>query len=324
MVIIEAKAVIGTNSWGGKVYGKAIRGSYVENSVIKDAMREAEKQGLMIYDLARDYGLGKAQKMFGRFAEEIGKDQVIISAKYTPLTHYKRNCVRKSLEKDLADFGRSYVDIYWLHLPTDIEQHLAEIIELYKEGKIRNIGVSNFTLEECRLSKQILDKAGIPLYGVQNHYSLISREWEKNGLLDWCRENGVSFWAWAVLEEGMLTDPRVKSKFSLMKFFMNRQKRKMHELYRVMIAVAKRHDISVAQVAEAYCVNKGVVPICGCRKPNQVKELAEAVGVKLTSGEIRKLEEAADHSGAKVLGHDLFRFAVLKATPHKARLTALH
>lgn len=204
------------------------------------------------------------------------------------------------------------MDIYWLHLPTDIEQHLAEIVELYNEGKIRNIGVSNFTLEECRLAKNILDKEGIPLYGVQNHYSLISREWEKNGLLDWCRENGISFWAWAVLEEGMLTDPRIKTKFSLMKLFMNRQKRKMRELYRVMIAVAKRHDISVPQVAEAYCVNKGVVPICGCRKPKQVRELAEAVNVKLTSGEIRRLEEAADKSGAKVLGHDLFRFAVPK------------
>lgn len=309
---IEAKAVIGTNSWGGKAYGKALRGSYVEDSVIKDAMREAVNQGLMIYDLARDYGLGKAQKMFGDLAEEIGEDNIIISAKYTPFTHYKKNCVRKSLEKDLADFRRSYVDIYWLHLPTDIEQHLSEIIGLYNEGKIRNIGVSNFTLEECRLAKRILDKAGIPLYGVQNHYSLISREWEKNGLLDWCRENGIAFWAWAVLEEGMLTDPRVKTKFSLMKFFMNRQKRKMYELYRVMIAVAKRHHITVPQVAEAYCVNKGVVPICGCRKPKQVRELAEAVNVKLTSGEIRRLEEAADQSGAKVLGHDLFRFAVLK------------
>ena len=51
---------------------------------------------------------------------------------------------------------------------------------------------------------------------------------------------------------------------------------------------------------------------CGCRKPKQVKELAEAVNVKLTPGEIRKLEEAAEQSGAKVLGHDLFRFAVLK------------
>lgn len=309
---METKAVIGTNSWGGKAYGTALRGSYVPDSVIKDAMREAGKQGLMIYDLARDYGLGKAQKLFGEFAEEIGEDNIIISAKYTPFTHYRKNCVRKSLEKDLADFRRSYVDIYWLHLPTDIEQHLTEIIGLYNEGKIRNIGLSNFTLEECRLAKHILDKAGIPLYGVQNHYSLISREWEKNGLLEWCRENGISFWAWAVLEEGMLTDPRVKTRFSLMKCFMNRQKRKMHELYRVMIAVAKRHHITVPQVAEAYCVNKGVVPICGCRKPKQVKELAEAVTVNLTPGEMRKLEEAADQSGAKVLGHDLFRFAVLK------------
>ena len=309
---IEAKAVIGTNSWGSKAYGKAFRGSYVENSVIKEAMREAEKQGLRIYDHARDYGLGKAQKMFGNFTEEIGDNDIIISAKYTPFTHYKKNCVRKSLEKDLADFRRSYVDIYWLHLPTDIEQHLAEIIELYNEGKILNIGISNFDLDECRLSKQILDKAGIPLYGVQNHYSLISREWEKNGLLDWCRENGISFWAWAVLEEGMLTDPRIKTKFSLMKFIMNRQKRKMHELYKVMIAVAKRHNITVPQVAEAYCINKGVIPICGCRKPKQITELAEAVSIKLTPEEIRQLENAADKSGAKVLGHDMFRFAVLK------------
>ena len=312
MADIKAKAVIGTNSWGGKAYGKALRGSYVEDSVIKEAMLEAGKRGLTIYDLARDYGLGKAQKLFGEFAEEIGGEDIMISAKYTPFSHYKKNCVRKSLKKDLADFRRSYVDIYWLHLPTDIEHHLAEIIELYNEGRIRNIGVSNFTLEECRLAKQILDRAGIPLYGVQNHYSLISREWETNGLLDWCKENGVSFWAWAVLEEGMLTDPRVKTKFSLMKFFMNRQKRKMYELYRVMIAAAKRHNITVPQVAEAYCVNKGIVPICGCRKPKQVKELAEAVNVKLTPGEIRKLEEAAEQSGAKVLGHDLFRFAVLK------------
>lgn len=308
----EVKAVIGTNSWGGRAYGTAVRGSYVEDSVIKEAMCEAAKQGLRVYDLARDYGLGKAQKMFGKFAAETGGTELIISAKYTPFTHYKKNCVRRSLEKDLSDFRRSYVDIYWLHLPTDIEQHLAEIIELYNEGKIRRIGISNFDLAECRRAKRILDKAGIPLYGVQNHYSLISREWEENGLLAWCRENGVSFWAWAVLEEGMLTDPRVKPQFSLMKFLMNRQKRKMHRLYSVMIAVAERHHISVPQVAEAYCACKGVVPICGCRKPKQVAELAEAVRIKLTAEEIRRLEEAADQSGAKVLGHDLFRFAVLK------------
>ena len=48
---VESKAVIGTNSWGGKAYGKAIRGSYVEDSIIKDAMREAEKQGIIAIQL---------------------------------------------------------------------------------------------------------------------------------------------------------------------------------------------------------------------------------------------------------------------------------
>lgn len=302
------KAVIGTNSWGGKVYGKLLRGSYTDDDTIRQAMKEAEKHGLMIYDLARDYGLGKAQKMIGRF----GTGNIILSSKYTPMKHYRKNCVRRSLEKDLADFGRDHVDIYWLHLPVDIREHLSEIAELYKEGKIRNIGVSNFDLNECILSKQILEKEGIPLYGVQNHYSILAREWEKNGLTDWCRENHIEFWAWAVLEEGMLTDPRVKSKTSVMKLVMNRQKKKMHELYRVMIAVAKRHDITVPQVAEAFCVNKGLVPICGCRKPEQVRQLAEAVNVKLSAAEIKRIEEAADSSKAKVLGYDMFRAFVPK------------
>lgn len=188
MDIMKPNAVIGTNAWGSALYEKAMRGSAVEDEVLQEAMKTAQEADIPIYDLARDYGLGKAQKMIGDF----GTDDIIISAKYTPFTHYKPGCVRKSLMKDLDDFKRDYVDIYWLHLPTDIEEHLREIIELYNEGKIRYIGVSNFTLEECKKSKAILDSAGIPLYGVQNHYSIICREWEKNGLLQWCRDNGNS------------------------------------------------------------------------------------------------------------------------------------
>ena len=304
----DIKAVIGTNSWGSKAYGKILRGSYVGDDVIRDAVKEADALGLTVYDLARDYGLGKAQKMIGEF----GTKNIILSAKYTPAGHYKAGCVRKSLEKDLDDFKRDYVDFYWLHLPTDIEQHLSEMIELFKEGKIRHIGVSNFNLAECKLSEQILEKAGIPLYGVQNHYSIIARDWEKNGLLDWCRENGIAFWAWAVLEEGMLTDPRIKKKFTIMNLILSRQKKKLYPLYRVMIAVAKRHNITVPQVAEAFCTNKGIISICGCRKPKQVRELAEAAEVKLTRKEMQRLEEAADQSQAKVLGYDMFRTFVPK------------
>lgn len=163
MNILEPAAVIGTNSWGSAAYGVMVRGSYVNDDVIRSAMHTADKCNLKIYDLARDYGFGKAQKMIGEF----GTEDIFISAKYTPFSGYKKGCVRKSLEKDLNDFRRDHVDIYWLHLPTDIEPHLKEIIELVREGKIRYVGVSNFDLEECRLAKRILENAGLKLYGVQ-------------------------------------------------------------------------------------------------------------------------------------------------------------
>ena len=307
MDILKPTAVIGTNAWGSALYEKAMRGNAVGDDVLRDAMDMAQEKDIPLYDLARDYGLGKAQKMIGEF----GTDDIIISAKYTPFTHYKPGCVRKSLMKDLDDFKREYVDIYWLHLPTDIEEHLNEIIELYKEGKIKHIGVSNFTLEECKRSKDILDKAGIALYGVQNHFSIICREWEKNGLLQWCKDNDVSFWGWAVLEEGLLVDPRIPKK-STMKFAFKRKVKKLAGLYKVMIKVAERHDIKVPQVAIAFCASKGVIPMVGCRKPEQVHDLSHAADIRLSDNEIKKLEEAADMTNIKIMGADIFRPFVLK------------
>lgn len=307
MDIMHPIAVIGTNAWGGKLYGKAIRGNYVSNEVIKSAMNKAKECDIPLYDMARDYGFGKAQKMLGEF----GAREVFVSAKYTPFTHYKKGCVRKSLEKDLADFKRSDVDIYWLHLPTDIEEHLAEIIELYHEGKIKHVGVSNFTKEECELSKKILEKAGIPLYGVQNHYSIICRDWENNGLLDWCKQNNILFWGWAVLEEGLLVDPRIK-KSSTMKFTFKRKVKKLAPVYAEMIRIAEAHKIKVPQVAMAFCATKGVIPMGGCRKPEQVEALANASKICLNEEEIRILETAADSANVRIMGADIFRRFVLK------------
>ena len=307
MDIMHPTAVIGTNAWGGKLYGKAIRGNYVSDEVIKSAMNKAKDCDIPLYDMARDYGFGKAQKMLGEF----GAGEVFVSAKYTPFTHYKKGCVRKSLEKDLADFKRSDVDIYWLHLPTDIEEHLAEIIELYHEGKIKHVGVSNFTKEECELSKKILEKAGIPLYGVQNHYSIICRDWENNGLLDWCKQKNILFWGWAVLEEGLLVDPRIK-KSSTMKFTFKRKVKKLAPVYAEMIRIAEAHKIKVPQVAMAFCATKGVIPMCGCRKPEQVEALAYASKICLNEEEIRILETAADSANVRIMGADIFRRFVLK------------
>ncbi len=304
----DIKAVVGTNAWGDTLYGKLIRGSYVDEAVIGEAVQTAVEKGITVFDTARDYGLGKGQPMVGRLCRE----GTLISAKYTPVTNYKAGQVRASFEKDLQDFGRDAVDVYWLHLPNSIRENLSEMIDLYREGKIRNIGVSNFNLEECRLARQILQDAGIELYGVQNHFSLLNRTWEKEGLVRWCHDNGIAFWAWAVLEEGILVPPKKDEKKSIMKLIFSRRRRKLYSLYRVMQEIGKAHRLKIPQVAMCYVASKGIVPICGCRKPYQVKDLAKAVNVTLSEEEIVRLEKAADGTGVRILGADMFRFAVKK------------
>ncbi|MBR0485435.1 MAG: aldo/keto reductase [Oscillospiraceae bacterium] len=306
MDILKPKAVIGTNAWGSSAYEKLIRGNSVDNKTLIASMNTAKEKDLLIFDLAQDYGFGKAQKMIGEF----GTQDIYISSKFTPFRKYHAGQVRKSLERDLLEFRRSYVDIYWLHLPMDIEQNLTEMIQLCHEGKIKHIGISNFSLEECKKAKSILDKAGIPLYGIQNHYSLINREWEKKGIVDWCRDNNISFWAWAVLEEGMLTDPRLKSSKSIMKLMFQRKREKLHSLYVLMHHIGKRYHITIPQVAMAFCASKGIVPVCGCRKPYQVEQLYEATNIQLSAKEIALLEQEANQCNVKILGSDMFRFMV--------------
>ena len=75
---------------------------------------------------------------------------------------------------------------------------------------------------------------------------------------------------------------------------------------------AKECDIAIYDLAMAFCASKGVIPMCGCRKPEQVKDLADAASIRLTMGEIRKLEDAADRANVSIMGADLFRPFVLK------------
>ncbi len=302
------KAAVGTNSWGSKAYGKVLRGTSADEQTLKETAQTACSLGLDVFDTARDYGFGLGEKLIGKLCP----NEAVISAKFTPVKKYEKGQVRRSFEKDLIDMGREYIDIYWLHLPNSIKQNLEEIISLYKEGRIGNIGVSNFSLDECKRAKAILDSEGISLYGVQNHYSIIARDWEKNGLIDWCRENGIQFWAWAVLEEGLLVPPKKGDRLSAMKLIYADKQKRLLPLYKKMYVIGKRHGLSPAQVAMSFCSSKGLVPVCGCRRAYQAEQLAQAVSVALSDEEISELETEADSTGVKILGADMFRFAVKK------------
>ncbi len=97
------------------------------------------------------------------------------------------------------------IDIYWIHNPMDVEKYTPMLIPLAKNGQIRRIGVSNHNLAEIKRANEILGTAGLKISAVQNHYSLMNRSSETSGILDYCRENGITFFAYMVLEQGALS-----------------------------------------------------------------------------------------------------------------------
>lgn len=110
-----------------------------------------------------------------------------------------------------------------------------------------------------------------------------------------------------------MTGPKQKDeKFAILKAIYSRRRRKLNRLFALMQKVAKGHDMTIAQVAISFVANKGIVPICGCRKPYQVEQLGIAANTKLSEAEMKELETVADALNVKILGPDLFRFAVRK------------
>lgn len=189
---------VGTMAWGKSLYSKSIMGSCVAEETLAQTIHTASELGLTLFDTAGKYGMGYAEEVLGRYASE----DIRYSDKFTPMGPYRKGNVRKSLEKSLKALKRDSIDIFWLHLPKHIKENLEEICALAKEGLIKNIGVSNFNAEEIAYAQKLMESKGLRLYGVQNHYSLLNREWEKNGVLKQCEENDILFFAWSPLEGG--------------------------------------------------------------------------------------------------------------------------
>ena len=97
-----------------------MRGNAVGMEGFRATVYAARRNGITIFDTARDYGNGKCPKILG----ELATDEICISSKYTPFRKYRKGQVFDAVEKDLRDFQRNYIDIYWLHMPNDIEKNL--------------------------------------------------------------------------------------------------------------------------------------------------------------------------------------------------------
>ena len=304
----ETKIALGTWAWGSGMFGgDSVFGSNTDENNLKPVFDAAMKAGLNLWDTATAYGMGESERILGNLAAAYNRDEVLISTKFTPqLAEVYDNSVTKMAEASLERMGLDYIDMYWIHNPMDVERWTPGLIPLLQSGKVRKVGVSNHNIKEIRRADEILGEYGFKVSAVQNHFSLLYRSSEKGGVLDYCKENGIRFWAYMVLEQGALSgkynidNPLPEDSDRGRKY--NPVLGQLTALTDAMKEIGAGYGLSCSQVGIAWALSKGTMPIIGATKERHVLEAAKAMDTVLSPEEIYRLESLADVAGIDTRG----------------------
>ena len=302
------KIALGTWSWGvGAVGGDQVFGSHLGEADRKAVFDTAMKEGLNLWDTATVYGMGASEDILGAFAKTYPREDVILSTKFTPqIAGSSADPVAELCGASMDRLGTDYIDIYWIHNPADVERWTPGLISLVKSGKVKQVGVSNHNLAQIKRAEEILSKEGIHVSAVQNHYSLLYRSSEDAGILDYCKEKRIDFYAYMVLEQGALS-----GKYNTKNPLPEGSQRgdtynpilpQLEKLTDAMRSMGEKHGAAVAQVAIAWAVAKGTRPIIGVTKPSQVEDAAKAAQIVLSAEEMEQLETLAKEANVDTRG----------------------
>lgn len=301
------KIALGAWSWGtGTVGGDQVFGNHLEEKDLKPIFDAAMEKGLNLWDTATVYGMGASEDILGSFVRGVKREDVILSTKFTPqIAGMYGDSMEKMADASMKRLGVDVIDIYWIHNPADVERWTPALVPLLKSGKVKSVGVSNHSLAELKRANAILQESGCKVEAVQNHYSLLNRSSESSGILDYCKENGIVFFAYMVLEQGALSgkydtehpfpdgSDRAKSYNPILP--------QLTELVAAMKEIGEAHGLSAAQVGTAWAIAKGTLPIIGVTKVRHVEDAVKAASITLTSEEIMRLENLADKANVSTI-----------------------
>jgi len=299
---------LGTWSWGsGAVGGDQVFGNHTTEENLRPVFEAAMKAGLNLWDTAAVYGMGASETILGKFVRDVPREEIIISTKFTPqIASDSDNAVEELLNASFNRLGTDYIDIYWIHNPTDAPKWVPSLIPLLQSGKVKSVGVSNHNLEQIKKANEILDEAGFRISAVQNHYSLLYRSSEKAGILDYCNENDITFYSYMVLEQGALTgkydtnNPLPEDSGRGQTY--NKMLPQLEELVKAMKEIGSTKNASVSQIAMAWAIAKNTLPIIGVTKLRHVEEAAKAAAISLSLQEMNLLEMLAEKAGVDTKG----------------------
>lgn len=290
--VTSKKIGLGTNKVGGHNLFKNLKDED-GYAVVKEAI----DSGITTLDTAYVYGVGRSEEIIGDAIQNYDRSKLVIATKgaQDPDNDLKNNndpeFLKKAVDDSLKRLKTDYIDIFYIHFPdekTPKNEAVAALNELKKAGKIRAIGVSNFSLDQIKEANQegLVDI-------VEDNYSLLHRDAEKE-LFPYLRKNNISFVPYFPLASGLLTGKYNAADAKKFSQYTPAQFDKVLAAIDSVRKLAKKYDATVAQVVLAwYMKNPDIsIVIPGARKPEQVEQNVKALNVDLGNTDYHTIDEA--------------------------------
>jgi aryl-alcohol dehydrogenase-like predicted oxidoreductase len=254
--------------------------------------------GVDLFDTAAMYSGGASERRVGELA---GGKGVVIATKFPPGWRSKAEVLPEALDQSLFRLRRSTIDLYQHHFPSrriSIPALMGFMADAVDAGKVRAVGVSNYSAQQLRTAHAALAERGIPLASNQVEYSLLHRAPEVNGVLDACGELGITLIAYQPLAQGVLTGkyrpgdrPTGIRRFG--RYYRRDGLKNAQPVVALLQEIGQRYSRTAAQVALRWLIQKeNILPIPGAKNGRQAASNAEALSFALVAGEIEALDQA--------------------------------
>ena len=292
----------GTWQWGGRFYWGYGR-QYDDNDLAR-AFSACIEHGINWFDTAELYGRGRSERILGQLVNRPSPKtppaaRPLVATKFFPYPwRLHRSSLRRALKASLRRLDAESVDLYQLHMPfrpRGFMYWVDAIADAAEDGLVKAVGVSNFSADQTKRAHEALATRGLVLASNQVAYSLLNRSVEANGVIDACRELGVSVIAYGPLAEGLLTGKYGPGSppplLRRMRLARNRLD-SLPPLIGLMRDIGSAHNATPSQVALNWLVARGTLPIPGVKSAEQASDNAAAMTWQLCSDEIERLGEA--------------------------------
>jgi aryl-alcohol dehydrogenase-like predicted oxidoreductase len=291
--------------WGGNDDKQAI-----------DAMKAAYDLGITSIDTAPVYGQGKSEELVGQAIKDIPRDKVQILTKYgmrwdiaqgtfgfkskdndgKDIDVYKyaaKDSIIEECERSLKRLGTDYIDLYQIHWPDDttpIDETMEAILRLQQQGKIRQAGVSNYSVAQMQEAEKT-----IKLASNQVPFSMVKRDIEKD-VIPYCLENNKGILAYSPMERGLLTGKmKPGQQFGEgdhragLKYFTDENIQRTNAFLEKIKPLADEKNATLGQLVIRWTIeHPGItIALVGARNAEQAAQNAKAIEVKLSAEEIQ-------------------------------------